>query len=306
MPIPDYQTIMLPLLRLAADGQEHSFRDAVDKLAEEFSLTPDERTELLPSGGQALFNNRVGWASTYLKKAGLLEAPRRGKFRITERGRELLQTNPQQIDNTVLEKYPEFVEFRSLRRQPSRPDEKPSEERASRDNETPEDALSSAYRQLRRELEAELLDEIAKCSPTFFEQLVVDLLVAMGYGGSRQDAGRSVGRSGDGGIDGIINEDRLGLDVIYIQAKRWQGTVGRPEIQKFAGALQGERARKGVFITTSNFSGEAITYAKGIDSRVILIDGDQLAKLMVDHNIGVSVSGSYEVKRIDSDYFSEE
>ena len=304
MAVPGYQTVMLPLLKLAADGQEYRFRDAVEILADELSLTPDERSELLPSGRQSLFSNRVGWASTYLKQAGVLEAPRRGLLRITQRGRDLLKEKPTKIDVSLLERFPEFLEFRGKRRhinQSSQP-----ESAAAQSTETPEDALSNAYYSLRAELEAQLLEEIGHASPAFFEQLVVDLLVKMGYGGSHQDAGRAIGRSGDGGIDGIINEDRLGLDVIYIQAKRWESTVGRPEIQKFAGALQGHRARKGVFITTSTFSREALEYAALIESRIILIDGDRLTNLMVDHGVGVSTVGTYEVKRVDSDYFSEE
>jgi len=304
MAVPDFQTLMLPLLQLAADGHDYRFRDVVERLADEFSLTPEERSELLPSGQQSIFSNRVGWASTYLKQAGVLEAPRRGLLRITARGLDLLKERPRKIDVAFLERFPEFVEFRGKRRHRN-PIAQPKIATVP-STDTPEDALSSAYRSLRAELEAQLLEEIGRASPAFFEQLVVDLLVKMGYGGSRQDAGRAVGRTGDGGIDGIINEDRLGLDVIYIQAKRWESTVGRPEIQKFAGALQGHRARKGVFITTSAFSREALEYAGVIESRIILIDGDQLAKLMVDHGVGVSTVGSYEVKRVDSDYFSEE
>jgi restriction system protein len=304
MAVPDYQTLMLPLLILAADRQDHRFRDAVERLADEFALSPEERTELLPSGQQPLFNNRVGWARTYLKQAGLLEAPRRGVLHITQRGMDLLKEQPTKIDVALLERFPEFVEFRGKRRRKDQTSQ--AKTVAAPSTETPEDALSNAYRSLRAELEAQLLEEISGASPAFFEQLVVDLLLKMGYGGSRQDAGRAIGRSGDGGIDGIINEDHLGLDVIYIQAKRWESTVGRPEIQKFAGALQGHRARKGVFITTSNFSREALEFAGSIESRIILIDGDRLAKLMADHDVGVSTVGIYEVKRVDSDYFAED
>ncbi|RMH34265.1 MAG: restriction endonuclease [Nitrospirae bacterium] len=300
MPIPDYQTLMMPLLRLAADRREHQVREAVEHLADAFSLTKEERNEMLPSGTQPLFANRVGWARTYLKQAGLLETPRRGTFRITDRGLALLQEHPDRIDVKLLERYPEFLAFRN-RRRVTNADASISE---GETRETPEDTLAAAYRQLRTDLEADLLDQVKASSPSFFEKLVIDLLVAMGYGGNRQDAGRAIGQSGDGGIDGMINEDRLGLDVIYVQAKRWDSTVGRPEIQKFAGALQGQRARKGVFITTSNFSQEALDYATRIDSRIILIDGARLAKLMVDHNVGVSVVGAYEVKKIDSDYFT--
>lgn len=305
MAIPDYQTLMLPVLKLASDKQEHKFRDAVEELADEFALTDEERNELLPSGSQAIFNNRVGWARSYLKQAGLLDAPRRGYFRITELGLSLLAENPEKVNVALLERYPEFQEFRSRRKDKSNNgDDDGGSDGGS--NETPEDALASAYRSIQRKVEEEILDQVMQSSPSFFERLVVDLLVKMGYGGNRQDAGRALGKSGDGGIDGIINEDRLGLDVIYIQAKRWDGTVGRPEIQKFAGALQGQRARKGVFITTSSFSKEAIEYASLIESKIILIDGARLASLMIEHNVGVSTSGIYEVKKIDSDYFDED
>ncbi|MEN8108485.1 MAG: restriction endonuclease [Pseudomonadota bacterium] len=302
MAIPDYQTLMLPVLKLASDQQEHKLREAVEELADEFALTDVERNELLPSGSQGVFNNRVHWARTYLKQAGLLDAPKRGVFQITERGFSLLAENPDTVNVTLLERYPEFQEFRSRRKDKSSDENKGN----GTSTETPEDALASAYRAIQSKVEEEIIDLIMQSSPSFFERLVVDLLVNMGYGGNRQDAGRALGKSGDGGIDGIINEDRLGLDVIYIQAKRWDGTVGRPEIQKFAGALQGQRARKGVFITTSNFSKEAVEYASLIESKIILIDGDRLASLMTEYNVGVSTSGVYEVMRIDSDYFDEE
>ncbi len=302
MAIPDYQTLMLPLLKLAADEQDHKKRDAVTALSDHFQLTEYQRSEMLPSGGSPVINNRVGWASTYLKKAGLLESPKRGYFRITPAGLELLRANPESVNNTTLESYQSFVEFRALKK--SKPDDSASPFELDA-NYTPEDALSAAYEQLRASIEDEVLSTVKSNSPAFFERAVVDLLVKMGYGGNRQDAARAVGRSGDEGIDGIINEDKLGLDVIYIQAKRWEGTVGRPEIQKFAGALQGKRARKGIFITTSNFSKEAIEYGKMIESRIILIDGARLSELMVDYNVGVTISGSYEIKQIDSDYFDE-
>ena len=305
MPIPDYQTLMLPVLRLASDQREHKFSDSVQFLAAEFSLSDEEMNELLPSGSQAVFNNRVGWARSYLKQAGLLAAPKRGYFKITEQGLKLLVENPEKINTSLLDRYPDFQEFRSRKKDQSKTNDSNvfSETVAS---ETPEDSLASAYRSLRRNLEDEILSSVKDSSPSFFERLVVDLLVKMGYGGNRQDAGRALGKTGDGGIDGIINEDRLGLDVIYIQAKRWDGTVGRPEIQKFAGALQGQRARKGVFITTSNFSKEALEYVSMIESKIILINGERLAALMAEHNVGVSVVGQYEVKKIDSDYFDEE
>jgi restriction system protein len=303
MTIPDYQALMLPVLKTASDGKEYKFTQLVEELADQFNLTTEERNELLPSGSQAIFTNRVGWARSYLKQADLLATPKRGFLTITQKGIELLEKNPIKIDVSVLERYPEFIEFRNRKK-----DKNDSLIEASglESNLTPEDALASAYNKLRSALEAEILGAIKDASPSFFERLVVDLLVKMGYGGSRQDAGKALGKSGDGGIDGIINEDRLGLDVIYIQAKRWEGVVGRPEIQKFAGALQGQRARKGVFITTSSFSKEAKEYASFIDTKIILIDGEQLSRLMAEHNVGVSIVGQYEVKKLDSDYFDNE
>jgi restriction system protein len=311
MPIPDFQSVMLPLLQLAGDGSEHRFRDAVEKLATQFALTDEERGELLPSGTAPTFDNRLGWARTYLKQAGLLESPKRGYFQITGRGKDLLAQSPAKIDLELLERFEEYRAFRSRRREAST-ETPPSvsvklvEAQELPLTQTPEDVLASAYRRLRRDLEQDLLEQAKASSPAFFERLVIDLLVAMGYGGSRQDAGRAIGRSGDGGIDGMIKEDKLGLDVIYVQAKKWEGTVGRPEIQKFAGALQGQRANKGVFITTSSFSKEAADYVGVINSKIILVDGERLAALMVDHSVGVSTVGMYELKRIDSDYFEGE
>jgi len=304
--IPDYQTLMLPVLQLASDGKEHKFSQAVEMLANEFGLTTEERIELLPSGSQAVFNNRVGWARSYLKQAGLLTSPKRGFFTITEKGTELLATNPTRIDTSILEQYPEFIEFKNRRKDKAEGESEIESAFEQESTLTPEDALAAAYNKLRSALESEILSAVKEASPSFFERVVVDLLVKMGYGGNRQDAGRALGKSGDGGIDGIINEDRLGLDVIYIQAKRWEGVVGRPEIQKFAGALQGQRARKGVFITTSSFTKEAKEYASVIDSKIILIDGEHLSKLMTEHNVGVSTVGQYEVKKLDSDYFDNE
>lgn len=315
MPIPSYQSVMLPLLQIAGDGEEHRGRDAVEALAGQFRLRDEERGEMLPSGTQAVFDNRVGWARAYLKQAGLIESPRRGFFQITQRGKMVLDQRPTAINVETLEQFEEFRAFRARRR------EAPSEATpASFDpmlhskqslpdlgsDQTPEDVLAFAYRRLRRDLEIELLEQVKSATPAFFERIVIDLLIAMGYGGSKQDAGRAIGKSGDGGIDGIIKEDKLGLDVIYIQAKRWEGTVGRPEIQKFAGALQGQRAGKGVFITTSSYSREATEYAATISSKIILLDGEQLARLLVDHCVGVSTIGIYELKRLDSDYFDGE
>jgi len=302
MAIPDYQTCMLPFLRHLADGQEHSLRDAEEALAVHFRLSAAERAELLPSGQQGVFKNRIGWARTYLKKAALLASPRRAVFQITERGLKTLSTEPVKLDVKYLEQFPEFVEFREVSK-PGNGSNTVAE--ATPATNTPEEAIELAHQGLREQLMAELLTRILGCSPTFFEQLVVELLVKMGYGGSRRDAGERIGQSGDGGIDGIIKEDRLGLDTIFIQAKRWQGSVGRPEIQKFVGALQGQRAKKGVFITTSSYTADAADYATRIDTKVVLIDGQQLAGLMIDFDVGVASAASYVVKRIDSDYFEE-
>jgi restriction system protein len=302
MPIPDYQSTMLSLLQLVADGQEHALRKVIDALADRFDLNEAERKELLPSGQQQVFDNRVAWARTYLCKSGLLDAPRRGFIKITQRGKDVLATKPSKINVKFLEQFPEFIEFRAKRREQKITSEIPETENLA----TPAELLETAYQKLRENLSADLLKTVSECSPAFFERLVIDLLVTMGYGGSRKEAGKAIGRSGDEGIDGIINEDRLGLDVIYIQAKRWQTSIGRPEIQKFAGALQGHRAKKGIFITTSFFTKEAQDYVSKIDSKIILIDGEQLAQLMIDHNIGLTPIASYETKRVDSDYFMEE
>jgi restriction system protein len=305
MTIPDYQTVMLPLLEFASDGRTHTFRESVEHLAQVFRLSAEERAELLPSGRQPLFTNRVGWASFYLKKAGLLEKPHRGVFSITARGREVLAQRPERIDNAFLEQFSDFVEFRTQSRKPRDSGGVP-ESADTQPVATPEEALEGAYQAIRQSLAQELLARVQACLPQFFERLVVELLVKMGYGGSRRDAGERIGQSGDGGIDGIIKEDRLGLDAIYIQAKRWQGSVGRPEIQKFVGALQGQRARKGVFITTSSFTTDATEYVSRIDTKVVLLDGNAIANLMIDFDVGVSVAAPYIVKRIDSDYFEEE
>jgi restriction system protein len=307
MPIPDYQSLMLPLLQIAADGQEHSMRDTIERLAATFKLSDDERKQLLPSGQQPTFDNRAHWARSYLKQAGLLDSPRRGHFRITLRGQEVLSRSPTSIDVAFLSQFPEFQEFRSrhapTEKAESRPG--PTGRPPKIQAETPEEAVETAYHELREALASELLQQVKASSPTFFERLVVDLLVKMGYGGTRQDAGQAIGRSGDEGIDGIIKEDRLGLDIVYIQAKRWEAQVGRPEIQKFAGALQGQRARKGIFLTTSSFSREAHDFVRSIDSKITLIDGATLAEFMIDYGVGVTSFATYELKRTDADYFAE-
>jgi len=297
MAIPDYQSIMLPLLKYLGDKKEHFKREVVEALANQFNLTDEERKELLLSGKQSLFDNRVGWARTYLKKAGLIESIRKGLFVITDRGKQVLDKPPLKIDVEFLKQFPEFLEFIKPPQGGSPPPTPPT---------TPEERLEDAYKELQDGLTAELLQTVKNCSPEFFENLVVDVLIKMGYGGSRKEAGQAIGHSGDGGIDGIIKEDKLGLDIIYIQAKRWEANVGRPEIQKFAGALHGQHSRKGIFITTSSFSTDALEYVKNIESKIILIDGKTLAKLMIDHNVGVSPIASYEIKKIDSDYFTED
>ncbi len=302
MPIPDFQTIMRPLLAAHEDGKEHINRNLVSELADQFELTEDERREMLPSGGARLFDNRVGWAKTHISQAGLLESPRRAVSVISDRGRSVLQEYPDRVDLRVLGTFDDYKEFRNRRKTP---EEQAEPEEDTPETQTPEESLENAYQKVRRQIEAELLTLVMDNPPEFLERVVVDLVVRMGYGGSRKDAGEALGRSGDEGIDGIIKEDPLGLDIIYLQAKRWEGTVGRPEIQKFAGALQGQRARKGIFITTSAFSSDALNYVSMIDSKIILIDGVRLAKLMFDHGIGVSSASTYEVKRIDSDYFTD-
>lgn len=305
MSIPDYQTLMLPLMEFAADGREHSLREGRDALATRLGVTDEERAELLPSGRQAVFDNRVGWAKTYLQQAGLLNSSRRGYFEITSRGRQILAENPQKIDVKLLDHFPEFTEWRTSgeKGKPAASEETgPGREESA----TPEELLESAFQKIHSTLATDLLKRIKAAPPSFFERLVVELLVKMGYGGSRREAGKAIGKSGDEGIDGIINEDRLGLDTIYIQAKRWEGTVGRPEIQRFVGALHGRRARKGVFLTAGSFSAEAQDYVSRIDPKVVLIDGRELTELMVDFGLGVTTTSTYEIKRVDSDYFGEE
>jgi restriction system protein len=303
MSIPDFQSLMLPLLKFCADGAEHTKRDAVPALAKLYQLSDSELAELLPTGRQGKFDNRVGWAKSYLKQAVLLEITGRGVFRITQRGHSVLAENPSRIDMKFLERFPEYQAFKSVIR-PKGSSVVDDEQVAAQ--VTPEELLESGYRQFRSSLATDLLKQVKDASPAFFEQLVVDLLLRMGYGGSAEDAGQVVGKSGDGGIDGIIKEDRLGLDVIYIQAKRWENDVGRREIQQFVGALAGHKANKGVFITTSNFNKNAREYALQVTNKVVLIDGPMLVDLMIDFDLGVSIKDIYKIKRIDSDYFLED
>ena len=303
MAIPDFQTLMLPFLKAVEDGKEHPFKDVVEKLSIEFRLTQDELAEMLPSRRAPIFYNRVAWAKFYLKKAGLIAQIKRSYLSLTQLGQTALNSKPAQINIKYLEQFPDYLSFKENLSTNSQTETKSNEAEST---STPEEILENAYSKLNASLVVVILENIMQCSPNFFERLVVELLLSMGYGGTRAGAGRAIGQSGDGGIDGIIDEDRLGLDAIYIQAKRWEGVVGRPEIQKFVGALQGQRAHKGVFITTSEFTKEAQEYVKNINNKVVLINGFSLAKLMIENNVGVSIAATYSVKKIDSDYFVDE
>jgi restriction system protein len=305
MAIPDYQSIMLPLLQLASDAVEHRTRDAIGTVAKTFELTDEEMSKLNPSGSDYVFGNRFGWARTYLKKAGLIHYTGWGKFQITDAGRDLLAKNPAKIDLNTLKQYPEFLEFYGG----TKPDDSDTakDSVSEPEEETPEELIGSAHATLQKLVQTELLTKILAGTPKFFEKLVVNLLVAMGYGGSFADAGQALGKSHDGGIDGVIKEDRLGLDLIYIQAKKWKDvTVGAPEVQSFVGALAGVKARRGVFITTSKFSKEATSYAASLENRVILVDGERLTELMFEYGLGVSPVKTFAVKRVDNDFFDED
>jgi restriction system protein len=307
MAIPDFQSIMLPLLNLMADKQIWRLRDAVNQLAGDYKLTEEERAALLPSGRAPLFYNRVAWAKTHLAKAGVVASVSRGQMQITDRGLSLLAENPTAISLKTLQRFPEFVKFRDG---PVNGDAEiipgPIAVSSSEETVPPEEQLEQAHSALVSTLISDVVDMLKSSTPLRFEQIVVDVITSMGYGGSRQEAGKAIGKSGDEGIDGIINEDRLGLDTIYLQAKRWENPVGRPEIQKFVGALAGQQASKGIFITTSAFTREAEDYARKIPQKVILLNGAQLARLMIEHNVGVSTVATYELKKIDSDYFADE
>ena len=298
---------MLPLLRIATDGKVHSFRNTVETIGNEIGLSEVDRQQMLPSRGAPLFYNRLAWAKTHLKMAGLLELPQRGTFRITDVGSELMAKKPPHIDLALLKTFPLYLLARN-NDQPSQGNNASASgtQTVQGIESTPEETIEQAHHLLRRELADEVLASIMRCSPVFFERLIVQLMIQMGYGGSREEAGQAVGRSGDGGIDGIINEDRLGLDAIYLQAKRWEGVVGRPEIMRFVGALAGQRATKGVFITTSRFTQEAKDYASSSQYKIVLVDGERLADLMIEHDLGVSIAVTYHLKRIDSDFFSED
>lgn len=303
MAIPDYQSLMLPFLQSLADNKEHPFREVFSTLSDQFELTEQEREELLPSGNQVVMANRVGWARTYLKKSGLLDAPSRGVYIITPRGQDVLSSNPDRIDTRYLKQFDEFREFQNLSHQHESSNDVESES----SNITPTEAIEQAHKELNAEIASELLATIKQASPQFFERLVVELMQAMGYGGWSQASGSTTQYSADGGIDGVINEDPLGLDTIYLQAKRYtDSTIGRPDVQAFAGALDMKRAKKGVFISTSKFTRDAIQFVSMIEKKIVLIDGPMLADLMVKHNLGVSVKDTYQVKILDTDYFTED
>jgi restriction system protein len=302
MAVPEFQSMMLPMLKFLSDGQEHVAREVEDSLVAQMGLTDEDRNELLPSGRGLRLRNRIAWAKAHLKAAGLLESTRHGHFQISPLGLEALKQNPSEITLKYLDQFPGHLAFHSKPNQEALPNPAPKESEVR----SPIETLETSYQELRLNLAMELLEKVKSCSPRFFENLVVDLLVAMGYGGSRKDAGQAVGQSGDGGIDGIIKEDKLGLDAVYIQAKRWENTVGRPVVQAFAGSLEGQRARKGVFITTSQFSSDAKAYVDRIEKRIVLIDGEHLAQLMIEHGVGVAEVATYTVKRMDLDYFGDE
>lgn len=302
MSVPQFHKFMLPVLKVLGDNETYSIADIKSRVKALMSLSDEDLKELLPSGRKTRFEDRVEWAKTYLKKAGLVELPERGKVCITELGKKTLGENLSDISIPYLAQFEGFNEFRMG--VPG--DVKISTENSdSEPHATPEESLEFGYQEIRNKLGDEILNTVKSCSPNFFEHLVVDLLVKMGYGGNLKDAGSVIGQSGDGGIDGIIKEDKLGLDVIYVQAKRWDSTVGRPVVQAFVGALHGRRAKKGIMITTGSFSADARAYVKNIDSNIVLIDGRELTELMIDNNLGVSTITTYEIKRVDSDYFTE-
>lgn len=303
MPIPDFQTFMRPLLSTISNGLEHDLKEVKTSLIKEFFVTEEEQQIKIPSERAYLFDNRLGWANTYLKKAGLIASQRRGFLQITEQGKTFLNIHPIQIKVSDLKSIEEFKSFHTTKDTNTT---KEIVEISIEDTEkSPEEIIDSAYDLIFNGLVVELLSTIKSCTPLFFEKLVVDLLITMGYGGSRKEAGTAIGKSGDGGIDGIINEDKLGLDSIYIQAKRWENTVPLKEIRDFAGSLLSKKARKGVFITTSDFPRSAYDFVNSIEPKIILIDGEKLAALMIEHDVGVTVKDSYIIKGIDNDYFEE-
>ena len=301
--IPDYQTLMRPVLDASKDG-EVRISDVVNQLADKFQLTEEEREELLPSGKQTTFSNRVHWAKAYLIKAGLVEATRRGYFVITQRGQKALNDNAE-INNQYLRQFDEFRAFQGQTRDDTKTESEEITETIE-SNATPDEVLRAAYENIHATLSTELLDRVRGVSPGFFERLIVDLLLAMGYGGTAEDAGRALGKTGDNGVDGVVDQDPLGVDQIYIQAKRYAAgnTVGAGDIRDFFGALNLKKAQKGIFITTSSFSPSAVQTAKNLGSRIVLIDGAHLAKLMIRYNIGCRDEQVLSLKKIDEDFFN--
>lgn len=303
----NFQSIMLPLLEIISDGKNHKMNDVIDSLSDYFKLTEEEKNLQYPTGSAYVFQNKARFARLYLIKAGLLESPERGYIKLTKNGLTVLTKKLKQIDIKFLEQFPEYIEFKQNQKEKTK--EKESEiiiENKEIETQTPQELIEYGYQKIKKDLSRSLLSFVKQSSPRFFEKLVVELLLAMGYGGSRKDAGQAVGQSGDGGIDGIIKEDKLGLDVIYLQAKRWENAVGSGEVRNFVGSLVGQNANKGVFITTSGFTKDTIEYVKTITHKVILIDGEMLTQLMIENNVGVSKEISYDIKKIDSDYFIEE
>ena len=303
MAVPDFQSVMLPFLEFLRDGQEHTMREVTDALAERFKLTEEQRQEHLPSGPQPLFYNRVAWAKTHLKNAGLIDNPVRGKVSIADAGRKVLAKKPATVNCRFLKQFPSYLKF--IGQTPGQ-DQDGEEQSVIESTQTPLELLDGSYNTLRKATADELLARLKTCSPGFFEQVVVRLLRAMGYGGVAGDASVT-GKSGDGGIDGIIKEDKLGLDVVCIQAKRWDGSVGRPIIQGFVGSMDYIRARKGVILTTSQFTKDALDFVDRIEGKkVVLIDGPMLAGLMIEHNVGVKLTKVYELKEVSNDFFDED
>jgi restriction system protein len=305
VPIPDFQTVMLPLVEALADGQEQTMRDLTAKLADRFHLSGQEREEILPSGQQTVFSNRVAWAKSHLKAAGLLENPMRGRVRISDLGRNVLAEKPQAINMRFLKRFPEYCQFIGKSQPKGEIEDSPEATTVIEEKRTPLELIDAAYKSLTQATAEELLSRLKSCSPTFFESVVVKLLMAMGYGGVAGH-GTVMGRPGDAGIDGVIKQDKLGLDVVCIQAKRWDGPVGRPVIQGFVGSMDYIRAKKGVIITTSVFTKDAVDFVERIEGeKVVLIDGDQLTTLMIDHNLGVTTTKTYMLKEVSNDFFDE-
>ena len=306
MPVPDFQSIMLPFLQMIEDGGERSMREIVDLLAARFSLTEEDLQQLLPSGQSKVFSNRVAWAKTHLKNAGLVDNPSRGRVRISELGRSVLSEHPAKIDIRFLRQYESYQRFTGQIANSTSEATDPNGNLTVADDETPLELFESSYAKLKAALSEELLGKLIESSPQFFEHIVVKLLHAMGYGGQFGE-GRVTNYSHDGGIDGVISEDKLGLDVVCIQAKRWQGTVSRPTVQSFVGSMDLIRAKKGVVITTSDFSRDAYEFVDRIEGkRVVLMNGKQLAQFMIDHDVGVSVTGTYKIKEVSNDFFEED